>query len=67
MRTDGRRNDGRPRGAVLRPLVLLIAAVMTGFGMWHALTRDDHPSAPAASHLSRQERTALENLLRHIH
>jgi len=52
---------------VLRPLVLLIAAAMTGFGMWHALTRDDHPSAPAAPHLSRQERTALENLLRHIH
>lgn len=40
MRTDGRRELRRPVGAVLRPLGLLVAAVASGFGMWHALVQD---------------------------
>jgi hypothetical protein len=39
MRMDGR-EIGRPRGAVLGPLGLLLAAVMSAFGLWHALTND---------------------------
>ncbi len=50
MRTDGRRELRRPAGAVLRPLGLLVAAVASGFGMWHALMQD------AAVHA---DRTAL--------
>ncbi len=51
MRTEGRRR-GRPRGAVLGPLGLIIVAVATGFGMWHALMRE--PIDPAGQQLSRQ-------------
>lgn len=51
MRTDGRRR-GRPRGAVLGPLGLIIAAVATGFGMWHVLMRE--PVDPTGEQLSRQ-------------
>ena len=40
MRTDGRRELRRPAGAVLRPLGMLVAAVASGFGMWHALMQD---------------------------
>jgi hypothetical protein len=40
MRTDGGRVLGRPRGAVLRPLGLLLVAALTGFGMWHVLVHD---------------------------
>ncbi len=43
MRTDGRREHRRPRGAVLGPLGLLLAALATGFGMWHVLTREPDP------------------------
>ena len=50
MRTDGR-ELGRPRGAVLGPLGLLLAALATGFGMWHVLTRE--PAAPRVERLSR--------------
>ena len=39
MGADGRR-DERPRGAVLGPLVLLLAAAVTGYGMWHALMQN---------------------------
>jgi hypothetical protein len=46
MRTDAEREGGRPRGAVLWPLGLLLTAVASGFGMWHALMRDT--DAPAA-------------------
>ena len=49
MRTDaGQREGGRPRGAVLWPLGLLLTAVAGGFGMWHALMRD--PDPPAVAH-----------------
>jgi hypothetical protein len=51
MRTDGRRERRRPRGAVLGPLGLLLAAVATGFGMWHVLTRE--PVVPSVERLSR--------------
>ncbi len=40
MRTDGLRETKRPRGAVLRPLGLLLAAVVTGLGMWRVLMHD---------------------------
>ena len=46
MRTDGRRDAERPRGAVLGPLALLLAAAATGFGMWHALMHDGVDAAP---------------------
>ena len=46
MRTDAEREGGRPRGAVLWPLGLLLTAVAIGFGMWHALMREsDAPTA----------------------
>jgi len=49
MRTDGRRDAERPRGAVLGPLALLLAAAATGYGMWHALMKDGaDPTPPAA-------------------
>ena len=51
MRTEGRRR-GRPRGAVLGPLGLIIVAVATGFGMWHVLMRE--PVEPAGEPLSQQ-------------
>jgi hypothetical protein len=52
MRADGRRNMKRPRGAVLRPLGILIAAAASGFGMWHALMQDG--AGPNATQLSRR-------------
>ena len=55
MRTDGRRDIGRPRGAVLGPLGLLIAALATGFGMWHVLMREP---APTGEQLSRRHVSA---------
>jgi hypothetical protein len=39
-RMDGGVELQRPRGAVLRPLGLLVAAVLTGLGMWHVLMQD---------------------------
>ena len=49
MRTDGRRDVERPRGAVLGPLALLLAAAATGYGMWHALMQDGaDPTPPVA-------------------
>ena len=39
MRTEARELR-RPLGAVLRPLGLLAAAVVIGFGMWRVLMRD---------------------------
>jgi hypothetical protein len=49
MRTDGRREAERPRGAVLGPLALLLAAAATGYGMWHALMQDGaDPTPPVA-------------------
>jgi hypothetical protein len=49
MRTDGRRDAERPRGAVLGPLALLLAAAATGYGMWHALMQDEaDPTPPVA-------------------
>jgi len=49
MRTDGGREVERPRGAVFGPLALLLAAVVTGFGMWHVLMRDGGPPAASVS------------------
>jgi len=49
MRTDGRSEAERPRGAVLGPLALLLAAAATGYGMWHVLMQDGvDPTTPAA-------------------
>ena len=56
MRTDERRDMRRPRGAVLRPLGLLIAAIATGVGMWRVLMRDD---GPPDAQLSRYDAAAL--------
>ena len=61
MRTDGRRGFRRPRGAVLRPLGLLIAAVAGGFGMWHALMQD-HESGRASRQLSRRDGRPLAHV-----
>jgi hypothetical protein len=47
MGTDSGRGGGRPRGAVLWPLGLLLTAVASGFGMWHALMRDGSASGSA--------------------
>ena len=44
MGADGRR-DERPRGAVLGPLALLLAAAATGYGMWHALMQNSLETA----------------------
>ena len=59
MRTDGRRDLGRPRGAVLGPLGLLLAAVATGFGMWHVLMRE--PAEPVGEQLSRHHVPLVES------
>lgn len=53
MRMDGGRRRQRPRGAVIGPLGLLLAAVATGFGMWHALMHEDRPAQ--TERLSRQD------------
>jgi hypothetical protein len=52
MRTD-RRDEERPRGAVLGPLALLLAAAATGYGMWRALMQNSLETPPpvAAAHL----------------
>jgi hypothetical protein len=53
MRMEGRELE-RPRGAVLGPLGLLLAAAMSAFGLWHALTTDpDTASDERLSHLGR--------------
>jgi hypothetical protein len=61
MRTDGLRDARRPRGAVLRPLGLLLAAVVTGFGMWHVLMQDGR-SPRADRHVGRNGHTASDRL-----
>jgi hypothetical protein len=61
MRMDGRREVRRPRSAVLRPLGLLVAAAVTGFGMWHALMHDDRPAGGAR--LSQHDRHLDQRLL----
>ena len=61
MRTDGGRRRQRPRGAVIGPLGLLLAAAITGFGMWHALTHDGE--APKAERLSRQDHPTHDQLV----
>lgn len=50
MRTGAGEESGRPRGAVLWPLGLLLTAVACGFGMWHALTRADAAPSSAYDH-----------------
>jgi hypothetical protein len=50
MRTDGRMEAARPRGAVLGPLALLLAAAATGYGMWHALMQDGVDPTPPVAH-----------------
>ncbi len=50
MRTEGRRELRRPVGAVLRPVGLLVAAVASGFGMWHALVQDGASTERHARH-----------------
>ena len=49
MGADGRRDDERPRGAVLGPLALLLAAAATGYGMWHALMQNSLETAVPAT------------------
>jgi len=49
MLTDGRRGAERPRGAVLGPLALLLAAAATGYGMWHVLMQDGVEPPPKAA------------------
>ncbi len=63
MRRDGRAAGGRPRGAILRPLVLLIAAVATGFGMWHVLMNDEPVRPPTGEQISQHDRHGLQALL----
>ena len=48
---DGRRDAERPRGAVLGPLALLLAAAATGYGMWRALMRNSLESAAPVAHV----------------
>ena len=67
MGRDGRQRERRPRGAVLRPLALLLAAAISGFGMWRALTRDDPPPQPTSEQLSREDPSALDHLLSRSH
>lgn len=62
MRTDGRRGFRRPRGAVLRPLGLLIAAVAGGYGMWHALMQDRGHDDAIVRRLSRGEAGPVAHL-----
>ena len=52
MRTDGRRDAERPRGAVLGPLALLLAAAATGYGMWRALMQNSLESAAPVAHVA---------------
>jgi len=54
MRTDGRRDAERPRGAVLGPLALLLAAAATGYGMWRALMQNSLESAAPVAHVLSQ-------------
>ena len=61
MRTDGARESRRPRGVVLRPLALLLAGVLTGFGMWHVLMQD---GARKDHRLAGQGRFGVERLVR---
>jgi len=56
MRTEGRRAMRRPRGAVLRPLGLLLAAAVTGLGMWHALMQDRPRGAGSLDRLAHDVR-----------
>jgi len=46
---------------VIGPLGLLLAAAITGFGMWHALTHDGE--APKAERLSRQDHPTHDQLV----
>ncbi|HXJ32764.1 MAG TPA: hypothetical protein VMS22_01890 [Candidatus Eisenbacteria bacterium] len=62
-RDDGRAAGGRPRGAILRPLVLLIAAVATGFGMWRVLMNDEPVRPPTGEQISKHDQHALNALL----
>lgn len=62
MRTDGRRGLRRPRGAVLRPLGILIAAVAGGVGMWHALMQDPGGGRTVSAQLSRREHRSIEHV-----
>jgi hypothetical protein len=56
MRTDGRHEAERPRGAVLGPLALLLAAAATGYGMWRALMQDGVDQAPPVAHAASNAR-----------
>ena len=56
MRTDARTEAARPRGAVLGPLALLLAAAATGSGMWHALMQDGVETTPPAAHAGSDDR-----------
>jgi hypothetical protein len=64
MRTDGGREMGRPRGAVLWPLGLLLTAVATGFGMWHALMHDVLTPAAALATEGASERQLVRGAAR---
>jgi hypothetical protein len=67
MLQDGRRGQGMPLEAVVRPLAMLVAGVAVSAALWHVLMLD--PGVPAgqrglsAERLSQGDRTALERLL----
>lgn len=61
MRTEGSRELRRPRGVVLRPLGLLLAAIATGLGMWHVLMRD---GGRLDRRLGRHDRFSIERFVR---
>lgn len=63
MRRDGRRVERRPRGAVLRPLALLVAAALTGFGVWHLLVRDDPGPRRDGEQITRHDPQVLDDFL----
>ena len=67
MLQDGRRGQGMPLGAVVRPVVMLVAGVAASAVLWRVLMLD--PGGPggerglSAEHLSHTDRAALERLL----
>jgi hypothetical protein len=61
MWTDGGGNLRRPRGAVLRPLGLLAAAVLIGLGLWHVLMQDG-TAGPAHDRVSQRDARVFDRV-----